>query len=558
MDSRRSSKPAAKPPVNNRGDDSLPLIELIGDEAENFYHLGLKDKDSHALTMNQIKALIKFPVKALNPLWEGLLTGLLKRWSQDRTRLNSLRAYAEGLSIPFEEALLSFMVPELMSCAAAWTPSTWNPLRLLGCSSFATLDAKTKTPLHGRILDFSLVGSWDRHERALFTRFTNQPAILSYGTSGVPYSYLTAMTDRGTTLAIHQKMTDVMDLKGDPLFVIARDALINCHSADEAISFFKAQRSITTWAFYMTFKEGTFLKCDLMGDRLEYRVEELKVGKILYVNNKLEMEDAPATKIPQGFDHYNQMREDNAHHVIKKMEKKQSIDEASLFLGVALPDHRKTTSQNWTTSYLTPSTLSYSTFHAASGSSYYVNGPAPKFLTHSYTHFKNAWQSLEKENVELSSRRTPWPENYVLGMRYYATTQKHFDLGDISNCYHDLQQAIAYLDGHPEKVIAQFYFLVFRYMYEPNNEMLPPMLLEFSEILKSLPHFLQDHCRLFLARLERIQYGKTYVEPEHFENEVIREIFLKELKIPRLGFRKITASLTLPRLEMPDIHYLHV
>lgn len=544
--------------------DALPYIELIGDEAENFYHLGLKDKDSYAQTMNQIKSLIKFPIKSLNPLWEGILSGLLKQWSRNNSRLATLKAYSEGLEIPMEEALLSFMVPELMSCAAAWTPTNWNPRRLFGCSSFVTLDSETKTPIHGRILDFSLVGSWDQQERALLTRFTNQPAIFSYGTSGVPYSYITAMTDQGTTLAIHQKMTDVLNLKGDPLFLIARDVLINCKSAEEAISFFKEQRSITTWAFYMTFADGTFLRLDLMGERCEYKVEEIQAGKIIYVNNVLEMENPPATKIPQGFDHYNGMRLQHAQAMIKKLEKKNSgknlagFGQQELFSAMALPDQRKTSSQNWTTSYLTPTTLSLSTFNAVIGSSYFVDGPAPKYLSDSYTQFTNVWQQLEKKSLAPSSRKPHWSQEYITGMRYYSKTQRHFDLGDISNCYHDLQQAIAYLEGHPEKVIAQFYFLIFRYMYEPSNDMQAAMLLEFSQSLKQLPYFLQDHCRLFMARLERILYAKTLLAEEDFTSEAIRGLFIKESTFAQLGFRKITSALTIPRMELPDIHYLHL
>ena len=75
-----------------------------------------------------------------------------------------LKAYNEAIGLKEREMITSFIIPELLSCLSKWIPGL--PPQLFGCSSYFMLNELGHT-LHGRILDFPLVGTYENEERAV-------------------------------------------------------------------------------------------------------------------------------------------------------------------------------------------------------------------------------------------------------------------------------------------------------------------------------------------------------------------------------------------------------
>ena len=289
---------------------NLPLIRLIGDSIDNFYQLGLKDKENHSNILSHLNSLIKTPFSKVDLTIRHLAKATLK---QGFTHLpefqKKMKAYSEGLGIAKEELTLSLLVPEIVSFLSTWVPGI--PTSLLGCSSYFAWDDKTDSPIHGRVLDFPLQGSFDKNERVIWSKLDNGPATLSYSSVGFPYPSITAMTEYGVSFALHQKFDDLFNPNGTPIFELIFNMLQKCGDLKSTLEYLKKNESLTTWAFYMGFSNGEVLACDVMGKDLCYKTYHAKAGQVLYFNNML-IDQARYSKqkdfMPYGVQQYNQMR----------------------------------------------------------------------------------------------------------------------------------------------------------------------------------------------------------------------------------------------------------
>ena len=132
-----------------------------------------------------------------------------------------------------------------------------------------------------------------------------------------------------------------------------------------------------------------------------------------------------------------------------------------------------------------------------------------------------------------------------------------FDLRDSQKVYHHLQFAIDHFDNHIEQGMAKFYFLVSQYMYETHEKVLANILHDFKILEGNLPQTLNDHCLLFIGRLEKILNLHPSVQEDKIQHQKLREILQLESKIPRLIFHFSTKMMIIPRIDILDIIYIH-
>ncbi|MEE2745096.1 MAG: hypothetical protein VYD54_14380, partial [Bdellovibrionota bacterium] len=487
----------------------MKLIHLIGDSEETFYQLGLKDKSSFLPLFNQTRNLIQVNFKFLDSLIDEILNwgGLCLTYKASSFR-KKVRAYNEAIGLKEREMLSSFLIPEVLSCLSKWIPGL-SP-RLFGCSSFFMLNEKGE-PLHGRILDFPLAEVFDSQERALkwdLPNLGNQ--LFSYSSSGFPFSSLTSMNSYGVSVAIHQKYTNVFNIKGTPIFELVEEMLLKCGDKKSVLDFLENNQSLTTWGLYIGFKNGDVLEADLCGQDLYTKEYKLKENKILYFNNISLEEEEDLYYIPFGMKSFCEMREKSAEKIISNfLKSKAEKTSLNLLQLMSTPLEQKKEIKDWNLSPINHSSISCSTFNPKSGESLFIPGPSPKYLRSSVTSFENIWERIKQKPIKIpQNKKIEFTSGRLhQGMREMMMAQTAYDKHDYHMAYHYIQASIETLYKLPERYISKFFFAVFEFIHEPHRKARGLILQEFKDLRDKLPTYLNDHCLLFINRLQVLISG---------------------------------------------------
>jgi hypothetical protein len=536
----------------------MHLLTLIGDTDENFYQLGIKDRIGGKEVHQDVKRMLATSIKPIDKLCEEVGKQVLKKsLLKYPEQFRHLEAYGEGMGLPLADIFYVMLVPELVSAMSKWAPGFIKGN--LGCSSFFMRN-ENQSVVHGRILDFPLQGSFDKFERAILYDLNGMPKTLGYGAAGIPYPSITLMTEDGMTLALHQKFTSVFNIEGQSIFELIMNLLKNANDKKSALDFLKKNNSLTTWCLYMSFKNGDILAVDLMGDSIfsnEYILEE---NQILYFNNKLE--DSTINQenlLPLGLNQYNQMREDIAQKKINQFLKKNKRSDADFIKMISNPfDQRNKhyTASQYKLDPLTASSLMIATLNPTESTSLFISGDAPKVYQNNLKCISNSFLDPQIED-KIDRKYTNSNENFYQGHRSLMEAQIGFDLRDSQRIYHHLQFAIDHFENKIELETAKFYFLVAQYIYETHEKVLANLLHDFTKLIGKLPLYLNDHCLLFVNRLEKILGHTQTIQIEDITHHKLRDIYILENKIPRLVFHFSTKKMMIPRIDLFDIIYIY-
>ncbi|MEK6624870.1 MAG: hypothetical protein AABY86_07880, partial [Bdellovibrionota bacterium] len=314
-----------------------PFIRLVGDLEENFYQLGVKDREAAKTVVDHITSIFDLPFPILNIPFKTLLNLYLsKTFSCHSPYQKAMSAYIEGLGMSKDAYYGAMILPELMSCLSKWFPAI--PTTWIGCSSFFTIDDDYDGPLHGRIMDGPIGGTYDAYERVIYYELKGLPKMIGINLPGLPTAGITGMNESGVTLALHQKYTKTFNTSGTPIFELGFNLLASVKNKHEAIEFLKKSQSISSWCFYLSFADGDILRADLIGDRLFYHEDGLTRGKVLYFNNSLEDKSIDQRQfLPYGIEDYNEMRKKVAHKKILKLQHEKNINAHKLLKAMATP-----------------------------------------------------------------------------------------------------------------------------------------------------------------------------------------------------------------------------
>jgi hypothetical protein len=533
----------------------IPLITLIGDPVENFYQLGLKDREYSSVLLNHMKSLMSSPWSAVNSVLNEGVNSLTKNFIKYKSPASDhLKAYCEGLERPLEEVAWALFLPEAMSMINKWMPGISCPPSLIGCSSYFSMNGQNEV-IHGRILDFPLTSSFDKYERAILYKLKNTPQIFSYSTVGLPYPSLTAMTDNGLTVALHSKFTDAFCAKGQSIFEIIYELLNECDSRESVLKFIKSKKSFSSWGLNISLQTGEVISADFMGDETRFKETRLEPNQTIYFSNRLNDENITQPQFrPYGIEYYNSMREDQAKIKIAALAKTE-VDDMTLLKSISTPLPQDLNNPSkWKLDTLTSSSVGVYTLNPKAGVSLSNLGDAPKYYNNLVQRFENIWDQPISKNIKTNSTVH---SDYREGMRHFITAQKFFDCHDKHYCFHHIQLAYDLLENYPEQHIVKFYFLTFQFIFDTHKKIRYKMLTEFTDIKDLLPIYLREHCFLFINRLERILGNATTIAADDLTIKELRNIFYIEQKIPRLLIHKIITPFLTPRIEILDVIYGH-
>lgn len=546
---------------------ALPLITLIGDPEENFYQLGVKDKQNHSDVLIHIQSQLRILGPSLDyylhKIFQGALTHKLRRGELFSKLLSS---YAEGLEKDVEDVAFGLLVPEILSGLggvkkfnlAKFAPS------LFGCSSFFALSADQR-PIHGRILDFPLFGSYNNFERALLCQFKQTPQIFALSAAGLPYPSLTAMNGNGVTLALHQKFNTIFNLNGRSIFEICFELLCEATTLESALRFLRRQNSITAWGINLSFQTGEVLLVDLCGDDLVYKEINLHKSKVAYTNNlPVKYHTSTTNPFPAGITNNSVMRERVALEKLKAVQIKGHSSEEELLKLMGTPmDMRHRDPKDYELSPVTPSSLTIATMRPAAASCSVIADPAPRIFRQNYHSFQNIWTEPSMRDYRIAPPSTKLARtetnNYYQGMNHFICSQTSMDLGDQQAGHHHIQMATQYFEQNKfhERFITQFFFLVYQFLSEKNRKVKFQVLDHFKDLMPNLPPRLSEHCLLFIFRLQTILLKNSEIEQTDFKTDEFKRILKLEQKIPNVLFEHAVKQLIRPRIDLLDIVYLH-
>jgi hypothetical protein len=538
----------------------MDLVNLIGNCDENFYQLGLKDREGGKLVHKDVRQMLSTPWPSVNLVIEEISKAVLKNSLLKKSdNYAHLKYYAEGMGIPLEDAAYVLLIPEIVSCMTKWAPGLIKGN--LGCSSFFMRNENSEI-VHGRILDFPLQGSYDLLERAVLYDFKGMPKTLGFGSQGIPYPSITLMTEDGMTLSLHQKFTNVFNKDGQSIFELIFNLVKNAGDKKSVLEFLSAHESITTWCLYMSFKNGDVLGVDIMGKEMFANELIVPDDGILYFCNHLENKSIKQEDmLPTGFHQYNLMREEIAARKIQAFITKKEKREIELLKLMATPHDQKLNHpghyEHYKMDNITPSSLSVMTMNPSSQRSYYIGGEAPKIYRDNALLIEKCFSEPELLEVKAKKKEKIVSVDYYDGLKAMMKAQKGFDQRDSQSVYHHLQFAIDHLELFPEKGVAEFYFLIAQYIYESHPKVQTTLLQSFKNLEGHLPQTLNDHCLLFIGRLERILKFPLTLEEDKIVHPKLRALFNLELKIPKAIFHMSTKGMIVPRIDILDVIYAY-
>ncbi|EQC48595.1 acyl-CoA--6-aminopenicillanic acid acyltransferase [Bacteriovorax sp. DB6_IX] len=510
----------SKAPQNST---ELPVIKLFGEEEECFYQLGLKDKEHAKSASFHIKNLISTAWDPVNLVAHKAIEAFFdKVLFKDRRYERLLEAYAQGSGLEIKELSHALLVPEVCSFLGLWLPklSTMQ----FGCSSAFCLNDEAK-PVHARILDFPLKGTYDKNERILSSQYKGLHKVMSYSSAGLPFSGLTSMNEYGLSLAVHQKFTNKFNQHGEPIFYLAHQLIHQCKDIDEALEFLKQSQSLTCWNFNLVDPSGRVLEADLSGNDLFYNIYDLnKEGPLYICNEALNPEIDQEEELPHSIYEYNELRKVQGEKKLKKIEGKKNIQILKEF---SSPQQTKKLSL----SPITVSTMASVLFDVTKLESHYIPAEAPKIYTDTVASITNLF---DKPTQKLSQYKPKaYNLNYKEGMKFLIRAQRYFDLNDFHECYHNLQMAIETFEDENLQALAKFYFIVVQYIHEPHLNVLRQIQKDLLEVTPHLSNYLSDVAKILDQRMAILTQGQRYLSDD-LQNKNLKKRYQTEA-----GFNKL-------------------
>lgn len=571
----------------------ITTIELIGDQLENIYKLGQIDRHNYQNNFNKTKKLLNINNSFVDQITQEAVKSIVQNEIHKNSEFQKkIMAYAQGLEVNPLDIACVYFIPELLASAHIVIPNflkntflgkIYNNLiksnmkYFFGCSSFITLDENKNIPVHGRILDYPLVQTFEQEERIVKSKFNNQPEIISLSSSGFFYPALTAMTSEGVTFSLHQKPSTGFNANGAPIFEIINQLLIRVDNITDAIKFLKTQTPYTNWGIILSFKNNQILECDITKNGPVYNQYNLKEKEILYFNNHLIDKQINEKKLfPYGLYYYSKMRnlsvQGHIQHYQNLIQTKSAHEKLLYHMcfprmqqAIKESDIKTKDASTWNLYPLTIASTAISTMSTA-GEFSAILGDAPKSLTNDVSYFQNIWKNIDDQitieiPLSIDNNQNINNKNYInftQGMHRLAAAQKAIDENDLNLAYHHFQISLQeHFVNTQEHTIYSMFFNALRFIHENDKRTQYTILENFKLLNNKLPLYLQDHAHLFIDRLERILSIDQTVKYSLLKTAPAKITYKIEKKIPDILLHKILSKSIQIKMDICDIIYLH-
>lgn len=532
--------------------ETINIDRLVGPLEENFYSLGIKDRDGFFGLLEHLKHLSK--LRPFDKIFKNVIKLAKNKILSDKSAFDIIiDNYAQGLGVDRYELLTLIYLPEMISSQSKWIPEFLSLIP--GCSSLFVLDEKNNGVIHSRILDFPLTDQYEKYERSMLMDVRGLPKVLSHSTRGHCIPGMTSMNEFGLTIAIHQKFSNYFNVEGEPIVKIAFDIITQASDVNEAKKILRNKTSMTYWGLYLSDAKNEVLAVDICGNQIYSEKYSLNDNKVLYFNNlpiikdKLNNDSGPLCYLDSC-----QMKFDYINKELSQLKKiKDDLEIESIKTLSTIKLKKDNNALNWLQKPLTPASVQLTSFNNKTMRSLIVTGPLPKTINDNVYSVKDIFEKAEIEKVKVKVKKD---NNIIKGMNCLSLAQSYYDKKEAEKAYHQIQMATIYLKDYEEFYIAQFFFVIWQYLFAESKADFKAVYSQLINLKDKLPTFLNDHFYLFLLRIEKVCGMPITADDSKINKEIFKTYFEKEKKL-RPVVIKMMRKLIYPRLELPDIIYMY-
>lgn len=510
------------------------IIPLIGDPVENFYQLGLKEKESFIRIESRIKNLLS--TNSFLKLGQELITRAktVIQKKEDTLFHKCITSYSNGLGIDPSRYYAFLTMFEL----AAHFGQTYPELKgiLPGCTSmFMKRDDEIS---HTRLLDFPLVGIFDERPRLYFWESEGKPSVLSYSTEGMAPFFLQGVHGSGVSFAIHHKPGKTFYQEGQSIFQILFETVFSSQNLTEMKKEFKKKKSITKWSLLLLDNAGSAHVTDIDGPSQNFETYNLnETSPLIFTNIPLVKDRGDS------FGNYLKFSEDRQEWLKNKLKIKKDEHVLDLITGI---DEKS--NKNWLHPTTTLSTVGAIHINLSKGYIDLKEGESALTISDQILRINLAYQNDIKILKPMTSHKP-----IERAWKKAARAQSAFDLGEYDLAYHELQMAESLMPNIAWKQIFTFYLCVWDFKFLTNTKELSVVYKKLKSLL--VPPILKDQWILLIMRIEK----KLDLSPTVFFTDVsepVQGLFQKEKLAPKPVF-STWMKLVYPRIEILDIFSPH-
>jgi hypothetical protein len=509
------------------------LISLIGNPVENFYQLGMSEKEAFKIIEERVKNLVL--TNDLIHFGMDLLSKakMIFRKKEDGLFDQCVSSYAQGLGVE-PSRYKSFIV--LFELAAHYGQSFPELKGILpGCTS--VFQKKDNDYSHSRLVDFPLIGVFDLCPRLYLWQAEGEETILTYSCQGLAPLFLQGIHGCGVSFAVHHKPGKSFHEKGQSIFQIMLESLFETKTFNELRKELKKKTSMTKWSILLLDQTGAVHVTDIDGpaqDNESYNLND--TSPLIFTN-------IPLQKDSEGFESFFKFSENRQTWLKEKL-----LHAGQAHILDVMTDIEDQKNRNWIHPSATLSTVG----------AWHIN------LTQGYVDIKEGESALTSSDALLRMNLADYKEikllrektrekTMELAWKRAALAQSAFDQRNYENAYHELQMAQTLMTHPVWKEIMSFYLCVFDFIFIEN-------LKELSLVYKNLkklkvPDILIDQWKLLIMRMEK----KLNLSPTVFFKDVspsFQDLFQQENLAPKAVFAT-WMKLLYPRMEILDVFSPH-
>ncbi len=510
------------------------IVPLTGDPIHNIYQLGLKEKESYLDVELRVRRLLS--VVNLIGIGQEFInrTKFYMKKKEGSFFHKCIEAYAEGLGI---ESSRYYSFLELFEVAAHYG-HLYPELKgiLPGCSSVFIKNAQNEIS-HCRLLDFPLIGVFDKKPRLYYWLPENGIPLLSYSCEGLAPLFFQGIHGSGMSFAIHHKPGLTHHPNGQSIFQIIFESLFESKNLSDLKKELKKKVTVTKWAVLALDKNGQALAMDIDGPAQNYETFDLHDTSPLIFTN------IPLQKDATGFEHYYRFTEARQKWLKEKISEKNNKLQLDNLTNI---EDQKI--KGWIHPAATLSTVGAWEVNLSRGTVDVKEGEGALVLSDAVIRINLSNHndiSVLKPASNLSEFERAWKKA--------SLAQAHFDQGDYDLAYHELQMAQALCPHQVWKEIFSFYLAVWDFKFVSNLKELATIYNKVK--LLSVPDILRDQWLLLQMRLERKLDLNPTVNLDDLTSAT-KELFRQEKTSSKPVFAT-WMKLLYPRLEVLDVFSPH-
>jgi tetratricopeptide (TPR) repeat protein len=509
------------------------VIPLIGDPLENLYQLGLREKESFIALEDRVTKLLSTNA-VLRQGQEIFSRAKIRMKKKDESFFHdAVTSYAQGLGI---DPVRYFSFLSLFELAAHYG-HVYPELKglLPGCTSL--LMKKGDDLTHSRLLDFPLLGIFEKNPRLYLWQLENRAPLLTYSCEGMAPLFFQGLHGSGMSFALHHKPGKSYHEEGQSIFQIAFESIMEGTHLTDVKKEIKKRNSMTKWSFVLLDKSGEALELDIDGPAQNVETYNLSETSPLIFTN------IPIQKDSNGFDSFLKFSESRQGWAKDKLTSSKNTH-----LLDALTDVEDQKVKNWKHPAATLATVG--AYHINLSKGYLDVKEGENALTQCDSILRLNLESPQELTVLKEAKA---PSQFEKAWKRAARAQAAFDEGEYDVAYHELQMASALIPHSVWKEIFSFYIYVWDLKFVSNKKELSHIYKKVREL--HIPEALRNQWTLLMMRLEKKLDLSPTVSPSDVSPEY-QSLFKQETEA--LGPLFATwMKLLYPRMEILDIFSPH-